>query len=332
MPQHRDIADMRPGDQFDEFFLCRDASLKTTRKGSLYVEVELIDRSGSIKGRMLDAAQEDLAQFPRGEVLKVRAAAEEYQGRMQIKIAKARPAHESEYDLSELLPTSAEDPEALEREFRGVIESIQEVHLQALLGAVFDDEEFWKRFQRSPAAERMHHPFIHGLLEHTVTILRAAEAFTRVNPRVDRDLLLAGVCLHDIGKAYELSPRAGFSYTDEGMLVGHIVIGAMRAEEAMRRLSDFPEELRLRVLHMILSHHGRKEFGAPVVPATPEANALHFLDNLDAKLEAADRLIDTHPDPDSPWTDYQRMFEGRLFRGMRDEPPVNENDQITSTK
>ena len=315
---HIDIAGLEPGQSFDEFFICRDASLKTTRNGSLYVETELMDKSGRIKGRQWDAAREDLANYPAGHVIKVRAIAERYQGVMQLKIQRTRSAHESECDPKALMPVSAEDPDALEAEMDRWRTSVKDAHLLALLAAIFEDPLFRPRFLVSPAAEVLHHPFLHGLLEHTVTLLRAADAVTAVNPRVDRDLLVTGVLLHDIGKTDELSSEGRFGYTVPGTLIGHVVLGTLRVAEAIEKIPDFPEELRLRVLHMILSHHGRREFGAPVVPMTPEAFCLHQLDNLDAKLEAADRLIDGHPVTGDHWTEWTRMFEARLFRGLRE--------------
>jgi 3'-5' exoribonuclease len=312
---HRDISALDAGDVIDEFFLCRDAALKTARNGSFYVEAELMDRTGGVKGRQWDARPEDLGNYPAGCVVKIKASVERYQGALQFKLHQSRAAHESEYTLADLLPASSADPASLEKEFKSKIAAIANPRLRALLEAVFGDQEFWDRFRNSPAAEALHHPFLHGLLEHTVTSLRAADAFSSVNPRVDRDMLLTGVMLHDLGKADELSVEGGFHYTDEGMLLGHISLGAMRVDRVIRGLPEFPAELRLRVLHIILSHHGKREFGSPVLPATPEAVAVHELENLDARLEAAERLIRRHPVPEEHWTDWNRMFEGKLFRG-----------------
>lgn len=317
MIEHHFVKDLKTGESFDDHYLCRQSSLKTTRNGKLYVEAELLDRSGTIKGRQWDAKESDIANYPAGEAIKIRVHVESYQGSLQFKIVKSRIGVEGEYDLGELVPTTQEDPAALEKEFFGFIDSIQNTFLKTLLEKVFGDEEFLPRFLRAPAAEMLHHPYLHGLLEHTVTTLRAADAVAGVNPRVDRDLLLAGVCLHDMGKADELTDEGGFTYTDKGRLIGHIVMGTIRANDAIRTIPDFPSELSMRVLHMILSHHGKREFGSPVLPATPEAFALHSLENMDAKLEAAERLIETHPSAEDHWTLFSRIYDGRIFRGEK---------------
>jgi 3'-5' exoribonuclease len=181
-------------------------------------------------------------------------------------------------------------------------------HLRALLEALFGDDEWLARFRVHPAGSRLHHGFVGGLLEHSTMIARSAVNLCGGNPRLDRDLLVTGALVHDIGKMDEIGPSPERNYTDPGRLIGHLVMGAMTVERIIDTLPDFPAPLRLHVLHLILSHHGTREFGSPVLPATPEAVALFHLDNIDAKVEAAARLIAEDTDANSNFTGPQHMF------------------------
>jgi 3'-5' exoribonuclease len=195
------------------------------------------------------------------------------------------------------------------------IESMEDADYRALLHAVFDDAETLEAFRRAPAARNNHHAYVGGLLEHTVSILQAADRYVGLGAGLRRDLLIAGVLLHDIGKIHELRAGVSIEYTDEGSLLGHLTMGVILIEDRLRGIPDFPREKRNLIYHLILSHHGRYEYGSPVLPAIPEAFALHHLDNLDAKVFAAQKAIreDTHVETN--WTDRSWMLETRLYKG-----------------
>jgi 3'-5' exoribonuclease len=220
--------------------------------------------------------------------------------------------------MSDFMPATPKDVGELGKELKRLVKSVKDKPLRALLDGFFGDEEFLARFSRVPAAAEFHHAYVGGLLEHTVAVAATAEKVAESRPdELDRDLLLTGALLHDLGKTYELTSGPNFEYTDAGRLIGHIVMGCLEAERRMAEVSDFPTETRRQVLHLIVSHHGQREFGSPVLPATPEALALHHIDNLDAKIRAA---ADTAPQPgDDAWSDYQRMLGVRIYQRKRGE-------------
>ena len=201
----------------------------------------------------------------------------------------------------------------------GALEIIGDGPLRALLENFFGDAEFREKFAAAPAAMRNHHAYLGGLLEHTVSVARLAESLLAQRPELDADLLRAGVLLHDAGKVEELAAGAALHYTDAGYLLGHVALGALMVECRAARVKDFPGRTRLLLLHLLLSHHGRREFGSPVLPATAEALALHHLDNLDAKVNAAAHFSESAPGDRENWTEYIKMFEGRLYTGGREE-------------
>lgn len=306
------LADLRDGDAFEGFYVVRESSFQTAVNGKNYIRMVLADASASVSANIWDANRELFNLCPAGSVVKVLGAAESYKGKAQIRIGRFRPAHESEVDMDQFLPKSARDPEAMRRELFALVDSMRDKDYQRLARAFFEDAATWDRFARSPAARDLHHAFLGGLLEHTLNIAAMASAFA-VDDRVERDLLLIGALLHDIGKIDELEAKFTIEYTNRGKLIGHLVIGAEMAAERAAKLADFPEEKLELVQHLILSHHGKYEFGSPVLPKIPEAFALHHLDNLDAKVETAAKLINAVTDPEKEWTDYSRALETQLF-------------------
>lgn len=316
------IQDLESGDNVTEVFLVRQSGLRQARNGNYYIQALLADRTGTIPVRMWDAKEEDVNLFPAGGFVKVQARVETYRNSPQMIVQRAKVVPADELDVSDFQAASAFDPKELEEELLGYVERIEDEHLAELLRKLFGDEAFISRFRTHPAATDLHHAFVGGLLEHTTMLAREAAKVCEANERLDPDLMIAGALLHDIGKLDEMSGGLERAYTDEGKLMGHLVIGVLRVEKIIDTIDGFPERLRLLIHHIILSHHGTREFGSPILPATPEAVALHHLDNLDAKVEAAVRAIETDPGGDS-FTDRKFMFGNiglyKLRRESREE-------------
>jgi len=309
------VRDLAPGDAVDRALLVREAGLATARNGKSYLRATLADRTGEISAIQFDVAEDCLNAFPSGGYVRVRGTAESYKGRVNLKLQAARAADESEVDPADFEVVTERDMKELRKAVTKLVRSVKEPDLARLLGVFFDDKTWRARFERAPGATSYHHACVGGLMEHTADVAGAADAVGASNSRLRRDLLVAGALLHDIGKMDELSSEAGFDRTDAGNFIGHITIGALTIDAKLRDLGDFPDELRLEVLHLVLSHHGQKEWGSPVLPATPEALALHHLDNLDAKVQAADAAAHAPAAEGARWSEYNRMLGVRIWRG-----------------
>jgi 3'-5' exoribonuclease len=289
------VSDLVEGLSVEETYLVREASMRETRTGKNYIAAKLSDSTGTIVTRMWDAQASHAAGFKAGAFVSVRGHVESYQGKPQLIVDSFKPVSSGS----------------------SLVRSVKDKPLRSLLESFFGDGDFAARFRRVPAAAEFHHAYVGGLLEHTVAVALTASGVAESRPdELDRDLLVAGALLHDIGKAYELGAGPDMGYTDAGRLIGHIVMGCLEAEKRMAAIPDFPTETRRQVLHLIVSHHGQREFGSPVLPATPEALALHHIDNLDAKIRAA---ADAEAQPgDDAWSDYMRMLGVRVYQRKRE--------------
>ncbi|HVJ06986.1 MAG TPA: HD domain-containing protein [Acidisarcina sp.] len=267
------------------FFVATQKQVRTKKDGSPYLALILTDKTGQVEARMWDNVPECIPLFEQGEVVKVRAVVCRFDGRLQLKVERIRRAPQGEFDLGDFLPKTTKDVDELWRQLTNYVDSFHNPHLKALLNAFLEDEQIAAALRNAPAAKGMHHAWIGGLLEHIVSLMGIADLAAGHYPEINRDLLLTGVMLHDIGKLRELSWTTGFSYTMEGQLLGHITIGIGMVEKKLETLPDFPPKLRLLVEHMILSHHGQYEFGSPKLPMIPEAVLLHYLDDMDAKMQ-----------------------------------------------
>ncbi len=315
------IRDFQEGQSFSGFYALKDANLLTSSQGKNYIRLTLADATGSIPGNMWDGDETLFATLTPGGAVKVRGTVESYRGNRQVKILAMRPALEDEYDPADFVPRTPASIEQLQEELERIIETVEDNDYNALLHAFFDDAQFMREFTKAPAAQNNHHAYIGGLLEHTITLCRLVDAInnsTRV--RLDRDLLITGTLMHDVGKIRELAVTTSIQYTEIGGLLGHITIGANMIQQRAQTISDFPERKCWLVIHMVLSHHGKREFGSPVLPCIPEAVVLHHADNLDAKTVAARHQIDEDPNPNSMWTDWSRMLETRLYKGISFTP------------
>ena len=318
-----------PGTIVEAVFHVAQKDLRTTKKGTRFISAKLRDRTGEVPAVMWDATEALFAAIPQGGYALVKGHVGQFNDAPQIVIEAMRPARDNEVDLADFLPKGPGDPDEHLARLKQVLDAVERPALRALLDAVWADADLMVALKRAPAAEKLHHAYLGGLLEHTLSVAEAAVLLSRHYPKLDRDLLLVGVLWHDIGKVRELHYAESFGYTDSGKLVGHLVQGVLMLEEKIREVrsrgTEFPETLAHVLRHLVLAHHGEHAFGSPKLPMTAEAFALHHLDNLDAKLHAFWRDVAADADPSRRWTAWNRMFGGALFKGFDESGEADEN-------
>jgi 3'-5' exoribonuclease len=314
------ITEFQPQVQIDQVFLATHKQLRPNRNGVLYLQVELADKSGSITGRLWNASEADFEAFEDGDYVRVEGNTQLYSGTLQLivtAIERADPRTVNEADFLVLTPA---DVAGLRAELRALLDTVRSPALAALAAELLADSELMAAFERCPAGVKHHHAYAGGLLAHVVNLMRLADRVAPLYPDIDRDLLLVGVLVHDIGKTVELESHKGFSYTDAGQLLGHVLLGLDIVEQKIRVIEartgePFEAEAALRVKHMIASHHGQYEFGSPKLPMTLEAIALHHLDHMDAKLASTIQLLQAEASIEGGWTQYQQAHGRKFFRG-----------------
>ena len=314
------ITELSAGAQTDQIFLATRKQLRPNRNGQLYLQVELADRSGSITGRMWNASDEDFEAFDEGDYVRVEGTVQLYTGALQIIVTAIGRVDPRSVDEGEFCVLSSADVARLTAELTRLLGTIRPGTVRELVDQVLADDELMAVFKRSPAGVKQHHAYAGGLLEHVVNLLHLADTIAPRYPAVDRDLLLAGVLLHDIGKTLELESERGFSYTDAGQLLGHVLLGLELVDEKIRAVEDrtgqaFAAETAVRIKHMIASHHGEYAFGAPKLPMTLEAIALHHLDQLDARMAGTLQLMQNEAALDGGWTQYHANLGRKFFKG-----------------
>ncbi len=317
MPKNRFVKDIKEGEQVRDLFLVAGKALLTSNAGKPYLSLQLRDRTGQMEGRVWDRAEEIGKRFERDDVVEASGSAIAYQGRVQLKVHDVRLEAGGAKDLTEYLPVTRKGIDPLWRTLQGFLSEVRDADLARLLSAVFPDPpeaDVARRFRQAPGGKTMHHDYIGGLLEHTVSVAGICRFLSSHYVGVNADLLTAGALLHDVGKVHELSYEGAFDYTDEGRLLGHLYMGAEYVDRVCASLPGFPPEKTMLVKHMILSHHGELEYGSPKRPKILEAVLLHFVENMDAKVTAFNDAIEELREG-ARWTDYQRMFERYLFSG-----------------
>ncbi len=331
--ERRLIGKLADGDAVEEIYLVVDKQLRANRNGNLFLQVDLRDRTGMMNARLWNATENVFRTFEPGDFVLIKGKVQLFQGALQMILSHVEKAAPDRVELAEFLPHTEQDVSKLYDRLRTLLRKMSNAHLRALAECFLMDEEFAQGFCKAPAGVRNHHAYLGGLLEHVVTLMEAADRLAPLYPELDRDLLAMGIFLHDVGKVRELSYDRAFTYSDEGQLIGHLVIGVEMLSEKASRVSDltgepFPKELLLRLKHMILSHHGTYEFGSPRLPMTPEAIALHLLDNFDAKVHGFTRDIRDDRASPSAWTPFNQALQRRLFKGgsSLDAPPNEESE------
>jgi len=314
------VSDLTDQQAVDQIFLAADKQLRTNRQGSTYLQLDLTDRTGSISTRMWNVTEEVARQFDNGDFVRVAGKTQLFQGAMQLIATKIRRAGPHEVDEADFVIVSSQQMDQMAVRLGEILRGIGNPHLRNLAECYLADEEFMRKFTDAPAGVKNHHAYRGGLLEHVVNLMEIVLLIADRYPSVDRDQLLMGAFLHDSGKIRELSTEHGLTYTDEGQLIGHIVLGltmleAKRAEAEQMSGESIPDELFTRIRHLIVSHHGTNEFGSPTVPMTVEAVALHHLDNLDAKIHHFEQLLRDDANSESAWTQYHHNIGRKLFKG-----------------
>jgi 3'-5' exoribonuclease len=307
------VADLAADQTVTTFFLVTEKEVRSTQNGKLYLRLELGDRTGAIEARMWDHFEDSAATIARDDFVKIQGRVEIYRNKKQLMLDRLRKADATEVDAEDFYAHTAENVDQLWARLRELAESVQNPWLQQLLLAVLDDADIAPRMRRAPAAKTMHHAFLGGLLEHVISLCELCDVVAARYPETNRDLLMTGGILHDIGKVYELSYERSLGYTTEGQLLGHIVIAVELIGRKVSAIPGFPEELAVLVKHMILSHHGQYDFGSPKLPMFREAVMLHYLDDLDSKMGAM-RALYASDKGDPEWTERGGALERRLLR------------------
>ena len=311
------IETFREGERISGIYLCKSRQTALTKAGKTYENVVLQDKTGMADAKIWDPNSRGIEDFNGLDYVDIVADVTSFQGQIQLNVKRVRRAQEGEYDPSDFLPVSDRDVEAMYRELLGFVDRVENPHLGKLLKSIFvEDTEFVKAFKFSSAAKSVHHGFVGGLLEHTLSVTRLCEYYIHAYPMLHADLLYTAAMCHDIGKVYELSPFPANDYTDAGQLLGHIMIGVEMVGDKIRKIPGFSVTLAKELKHCILSHHGELEYGSPKKPALLEAVALNFADNTDAHMQMMIEALKAAGD-NQGWLGYNRLFESNIRRTSR---------------
>ena len=306
------IKDLREGEKVSDIYLCKHKQSAVTKNGKPYETAVLQDKTGTMDAKIWEPDSPGISEYDAMDYIEVLGEVTNFMGALQVNVKRIRKCSEGEYDPSQYLPVSSKDIEAMYQELLGIINTIQNTFLKQLLESLFvKDQAFVKAFRNSSAAKTVHHGFIGGLLEHTLSVTKLCDYYCSAYPILKRDLLLTAAMCHDIGKTREISPFPENDYTDEGQFLGHIVMGSQMIGERAARIPDFPHKLLTQLQHCILAHHGKYEFGSPKIPALIEAVALNYADDTDAKLETFKEILENNSE-NKGWLGYNRLFESNL--------------------
>lgn len=309
----RFIETLREGENIREIYLCKQRTSATTKNGKPYDSVILQDKTGVLDGKIWDPGSMGIDDFGGLDYVEIIGKVIVFNGMTQLTIDRARRVEEGEYDPANYLPVTDKDINKMFKELLGFISQIENPYLKQVLSKFFvEDEEFAKAFMNHSAAKSVHHGFIGGLLEHTVSVTRLCEFYTKQYTMLNKDLLMTAAICHDIGKVYELSTFPINDYTDEGQLIGHIVMGSEMVGDKIREIPDFPKKLANELKHCILAHHGELEYGSPKKPALMEALALNFADNTDAKMETMTELFRNNATKGDEWLGFNRLLDSNV--------------------
>lgn len=309
------IETLREGERVNEIYLCKNKQSALTKAGKPYEALILQDKTGTLDAKIWEPGSVGIDDFDRFDYINVVGDITSFQGALQLNVKRVRKATEGEYEPKEYLPVSEYNVDKMYEQLLGYIKQMENPYLKKLAGSFFiEDADFAKRFKFHSAAKSVHHGFVGGLLEHTLSVTKLSAYFADNYKILNKDLLVCAAMFHDIGKLEELSTFPENDYTDEGQLLGHIMIGAMEIAERIKTIDGFPEKLAHEMEHCILAHHGELEYGSPKKPALPEAVALSYADNIDAKMETMRELLANVPEGDTQWQGFNRLFESNIRR------------------
>lgn len=309
------IENLKAGEKINSAFLVTEKNVAYSQKGSAYLNLRLKDKSGEIDAKVWENALEWDDRFKKGDVVHISGRVLSYKNSLQVSVLELKKLTDDLVDLSDYLAVAKLSPESMFAELATYIEQIQTPCLKELLNAFFQDEKTKALFMKAPAAKGFHHSYLCGLLEHTLSVTKMLHMTQKHYQNVNGDLLLAGGILHDIGKIYEFDFDRLVRYSDEGRLIGHIVMGLEMVNEKIASIKDFPQQLAMELRHLILSHHGSLEFGSPKRPKTLESLIVHHIDDLDAKINAFETFVAEAPDDDTNWTPFHKLLDRYLYKG-----------------
>ncbi len=314
------VKDIQADTRVSGFYVAKTKRLGLTKKGDPFLSITLSDRTGDVESRVWENAEAFSSCFNEGDILDIQGYASSYRNQIQLTLTDLKVSKD-ELDPYLFLETAPHDIRAMMRSLRAILKEIRDPHLRTLVETFLSDRVFLDGFKKAPAAKNFHHGYIGGLLEHTLSVCKLAKSVADHYPQLDKDLMITGAFLHDIGKIKEFRSHTTIEYTDEGRLLGHLALGIAMLDEKMERVKRFPIDMALRLKHLILSHHGQYEFGSPKRPKFLEAFALHFIDDIDAKINGLGRFMEQDKQAGT-WTDFNRMFERYLLKGRI--PPMEE--------
>ncbi len=308
----RYIETLREGERINEIYLCKNKQPSVTKAGKPFVSLTLQDKTGTLDAKIWDPGSLGINDFEKLDYLNVVGDVTSFQGALQLNVKRTRKAQAGEYDPKEYLPVSKYDTDQMYAELMELINQIENRYLKQLSMGFFGDERFQEAFKFHSAAKTMHHGFVGGLLQHTLGVAKLCVSFAQQYSILNRDLLVTAAIFHDVGKLKEISRFPENDYTDEGQLLGHIIIGTQMLTERIAAIPDFPKKLENELIHCILAHHGELEFGSPKKPAIAEAVALSFADNMDAKMEAMEEAFVNVPEGNTDWLGFHRSFDSNI--------------------
>ena len=314
----RFIADIKAGDMVDDVFVLAEKTLSQKRDGNNFLNVIISDKTGDLKGVVWDNVDQIAAAVTSGDFVSIRGTVSEYRGTLQLVVKGMDRCSRDAVDPKDFLPATPRDIEGMFQRLVKITASLTTPYLKALFDAFWKDEEFVRKFKTAPAAKKMHHAYIGGLLEHTLSMTSLADKVAGHYSGIDRDLLVAGAVLHDIGKTDEFEYQFKIDYTDEGRLLNHIVIGLKMVDDKLSEIEDVPEDQIFLLKHMMVSHHGTREFGSPEPPKTIEAVLLNYIDEIDSKVNGI-RDFMASEDPNETWTSYHRLLERHFYMGKKSD-------------
>ncbi len=330
------IRDLKDNEQFETQVLVLQKSTLQSKTGKPYLSVKVMDASGEMEARVWDHVEELNALFDKEDFVWIRGKAVNYQEKMQLSLISFKKLNPDDVEISAFLPTTKKNIEEMFSQFMEIIhQKIQNVWIKKFLLAVFEDPSVQRKFKRAPAAKTNHHAWIGGLLEHVLHLCKLAEDVVKHYPQANADLVYTGLMMHDLGKIDEMYYDRGFGYTDEGQLVGHLIQGVELVYDKIRSIPDFPPKIKTHIVHLILAHHGRLEFGSPKLPMTLEAIIVHYLDDLDSKIQGVKDLAEKENN-DNPWVSFNKLFGRPMYKNsnidLEDKPAVEKIESNQKTE
>lgn len=322
--KQKELTELQTGENIDHYFILSKIEERSTKNGKPFLSLELRDKSMVVSAKVWDGFQEFVKSAEAGKIVKVVGQMEEFNNTPQVRVNSIRLTNENDkVSTNDFMPKSSRNLETMVKELENRIDAINTSHLKALVKKILSGDKY-EKYKQVPAGKAWHHAYIHGLLEHTLEIIRICDLMSDIHPEINRDLLICGAILHDFGKTEELNFETNFDYTDKGKLLGHIVIAAMEIEKTANTIKDFPSQLKEQLLHLVLSHQGKLEQASPVVPKTLEAIALYHADELSAKTNAYKNAIKLDENKEGNWTRFQQLAGTALYIPEKED---SENQQ-----